>query len=82
MLIKYHLTTEAIFIDGLKEYHRGGWTWNVSPLDTQPPVLGLLCNSESCAPRKAKPRTCGGGNAEWPVCFLCQVGRPAPLMCV
>lgn len=30
MLIKYHLTTEAVFIDGLKEQHQGGWARNPS----------------------------------------------------
>lgn len=46
MLIKYHLTTEAIFIDDLKEHHRGGWTWNVPLLETCPQVVGLLRNSD------------------------------------
>lgn len=30
MLIKYHLTTEAVFIDGLKIQCQGGWTGNPS----------------------------------------------------
>lgn len=49
MLIKYHLTTEAIFIDSLNEHHPGGWTGSMSPLERHLRVMRLACPSHGTA---------------------------------
>ena len=64
MLIKYHLTTEAIFIDGLKEHHGGGLTGNVSPLETYLRVPGLL-HFRLAHPTRSEARA--GGTPEPPL---------------
>lgn len=64
MLIKYHLTTEAIFIDGLKEHHPGGWTGNMPLIEMHLRVLGLLpFRLTHPMPGKA----CGAGTPEKPL---------------
>lgn len=77
MLIKYHLTTEAIFIDGLKEHHLGGWTGNMPLLEMHLRVLGLL-HFRLTHPTPAK--RVGLGPRRSPCSFLCWVQRSVPLM--